>query len=201
MAAFWEQIKKVFSKAEQTNEKKSAAVIHERIERPEDERAAYENWKKSVQKERILQFSRLEYRKEAASEDNYVGSSFYTINKPAAQGFILNFNESMFTPFEFQYYFDYLKEKTLELDYKLYSSDVRIFNRPDYVETIERHYMKPKYRINENHLFVQQYGNVMITQVKKDNKPVYLQLMCNRYQDRKYTPPEDFDHFIQHLFA
>ena len=199
MTGFWDQIKNIFSKSEAAHERQSPATVHELINRTEDERTDYENWKTSKRREDALRFTKMEY--DVLSEENYIGSTFYTISKPAAEGFILNFNEQIFSPLEFQHYFDYLKEKILVLDYKLYSSDLRIFNRPEYVESIERHYMKPRYRFNDEKRFIQQYGNVMVTQIKKNHKPVYIQLMCNRYMDRKYTAPKPFSELIGHLFA
>ncbi len=201
MAAFWDQIKNIFGKSGEVHERQTPAAVHELISRTEEELADYEDWKNSGRKERALQFIQMEYEKDMLSKENYIGSTFYTINKPASEGFILNFNEQIFNPLEFQHYFDYLKEKILQLDYKLYSSDLRIFNRPGHVESIERHYMKPRYRFNDEKRFIQQYGNVMVTQIKKNHKPVYIQLMCNRYMDRKYTAPRPFNELIVHIFT
>jgi len=200
MAGFWDQIKNIFGKSVDVHEQQTPAAVHELINRPEEELKDYESWKNSKRKDQALRFMQMEYKKDVLSEENYLGSTFYTINKPASEGFILNFNEQIFSPLEFQHFFDYLKEKILALDYKLYSSDLRIFNRPRYVESIERHYMKPRYRFNDDKHFIQQYGNIMVTQIKKDHKPVYIQLMCNRYMDRKYTAPMPFKELITHLF-
>lgn len=199
MASFKDFIDKLFGKPrEAPTGHSNQPVIHEMISRSADELEAYEIWKFSSRMERVLQFTKMEYHKNL-EEENLLGATFFTFQQPAAKGFILNYRNDIFSAMEFQHYFDYLKEKILELNYKLYTSDSRSFNRKDHAETIERHYLKPKYQLDEEEKFVQQYGNIIITQIMKDDKPAYIKFMCNHYHDRKYTGHDDFYELIDHI--
>jgi len=171
------------------------------VSRSGEEKAAFEIWQHSTRKDRSLSFIKSEYYNNKSEAHNMVGDTFYTIEKPSTKGFILNFRKEIFSPVEFQHYFDYLKLKILEHNYKLYTSDVRIFDRGDFVETIERHYIKPRFQVSDEDLFIQQFGNVSITHVKKDNRPVRIQFLCHMYSDRKYTVADPFDELISHILA
>ncbi|MCS6967165.1 MAG: hypothetical protein RMJ44_02105 [Cytophagales bacterium] len=106
-------------------------------------------------------------------------------------------------PEPFQFFFDYLRDKTLQIGYQLYTSDRRIYLRSHYTETVEKHYLKPPIDLRvENGKFLpcnQLYGNVLIEYVQIDDQPSFIRLMAHYYQDSLYQPPLPFDDFVKNV--
>lgn len=174
-------------------------VWHGVLERQATDRRGYQQWLESYRMAEMLTFLQEEYHRLKES-DNYVGAVFYHLNQPSAQGFRLNFREELFEQQEFRYYFDYLRDRTLLLDYKLYTSDVRQYDRGSHVETIERHYLKPSWRLAEDgQRMVQQFGNITITHQLHDDRSIHLTFLVQRYADRQYTVAEDYERLIEHM--
>lgn len=130
----------------------------------------------------------------------------------AKDGLIRNFanaNESLkilyspdrYEEFEMQFIADALKYTILQkLPYKTYMSDVRYFIRSDYVKVIERHYLKPKFAMQDEIIQIQQYGNIIIENRKIDNLPYDLHLRVQYYSGRNYTPALEFYELQKILF-
>lgn len=172
-------------------------VVHEVIERSEEEVAGYEAWKASDRHSTQLGFVYQEYHK-VQEEQNTLGSTFYYHDEPASKGFILNFRPDVFTPEDFQHYFDYLKERVREMEYRIYTSDVRSFVREEHAEEIQRHYLKPRHRRRKDQK-VQHFGNITITLVRQNDQPVYIKFMCHSYQDRNFTEATDYRELIEQV--
>lgn len=103
----------------------------------------------------------------------------------------------------FQFFFDHLKEQVLQIGYKLYSSDRRIFVRSDYSETIEKHYLKPPVDLRVENGEVQRcdqrYGNIIIEYIQIDDKPSFIRLMGHYYEDQLYLKPLPFDELLREI--
>ncbi|MCS7018285.1 MAG: hypothetical protein RMJ87_04050 [Cytophagales bacterium] len=104
---------------------------------------------------------------------------------------------------EFQFFFDHLKEQTLQIGYRLYTSDRRIFARSNYSETIEKHYLKPPIDLRIENGAVQpcdqRYGNVIIEHIQIDDKPSFIRLMAHYYQDQLYRKALPFEELLQQI--
>lgn len=104
---------------------------------------------------------------------------------------------------EFQFFFDHLKEQALQIGYRLYTSDRRIFIRPNYSETIEKHYLKPPadLRIVDGQVqrCDQRYGNIIIEYIQIDDKPSFIRLMAHYYEDQLYLKPMPFDELLREM--
>jgi hypothetical protein len=103
----------------------------------------------------------------------------------------------------FQFFFDHLKEQVLPIGYKLYSSDRRIFVRPNYSETIEKHYLKPPIDLRVENGEVQRcdqrYGNIIIEYIQIDDRPSFIRLMAHYYEDQLYLKPLPFDELLREI--
>ena len=195
MSGFKEMWNQLFGKEKATPS--NQPVIHEVIERSETERQDYEKWKESARQAKQLTYVFDEYHKVQETK-NLIGSTFYYLDESSSKGFILNFRPDIFEPEEFQFYFDYLKERVREFDYKIYTSDVRSFVRAEYAEEIQRHYLKPRFRMDQKQMD-QQFGNITITLVRQNDQPVYIQFICHRYADRNYTEATDYRMLIEQV--
>ncbi|MEZ4887202.1 MAG: hypothetical protein R3E32_20895 [Chitinophagales bacterium] len=184
-------IQQLFKKQETSN----VPFVQEIIVRSDEEQAAYQYWKLEDQKDHLLDFLATQMK----SSDQ---SILLKLNSPKSQGFILKYKTvEDHTSFEaFRHLFDYLKEQTLQLNYVKYMSDVKNFVRKTHVETIERHYLKPRFSFDEQTgLADQQYGNVLIEHLLHNEKSIQIKFVCNVYNDRKWTKVLSFEDLMKKI--
>jgi hypothetical protein len=181
-------------------------LIEEELKRNEAYKSSYFKWvnegKYRWLMQKIYEGYALKKRNEASD------LQIHLLHSSGANGFAITYSLLMDEK-EMQYLFDLLKDKTLNLGYKLYTSNRRIFDRTQYVETIEKHYLKPPiHKIepqdsnnpdNNRQLFDQRYGNILIEYIAIDEKPSFLRLMTHYYYDFLYTPVLPFDKLISEL--
>ncbi|WP_116106124.1 hypothetical protein [Lewinella sp. IMCC34191] len=194
MATFWQKITKLFAEAE--NSTPSDPAVHEMIERDEAELTDYARWKNTLARRRLFDWLTDQYAlfQSGVSGDRAVDF----LNTPSSKGFVIHFNETQYTKVEITHFFHYLKERVLELNYRTQISDRRVFSRADWVETQERHYLKPRTRKQRlagpvaRGGLEQKFGNISIELELRDDLPWNLRLRATTYQDAQYSEPESF---------
>lgn len=173
-------------------------LIHEELSRNEQEKHGFERWKLEDAKDNMVRYILQQYKLHHQNA-NYDLNALLFLNTTNSKGFILRYKGISTTKSEFQYLFDYLREQILQhLYYKKYLSDIREFARKDYVETIERHYVKPRFLYDEEKQIVNQlYGNVIIEHTLYNQNPVEIKFMVNSYTDYKYTQVIPFNNLLE----
>lgn len=191
MSNFWDKIKGLFQKAEQSSP--AQPVIHEVIERSTEFEIAYESWKSKLSKRRIIDWLKTEYTTYLIEEEN-LDKAIAFLNTPSAKGFVIHFNQTKYSEEEITFLFDYFKEKVKDLNYRTYLSDTRTYNRPNWVERVDKHYLKPSLKINKDNVndFNQSYGNITIELVYRNDKIWYLKFQAVSYNDRLYKEADPF---------
>lgn len=193
MSDFFDRIKKLFSQAED----ETRPATHELIARTAAETAVYEQWKKSVRLQRILEGFRARLEGRAADVPELY---LQFIDTPKSRGFVLHHEEGILTGNEMRHLLDYFKEQIMAIGYTSYMSDIKNQVRGDIVETIERHYLKPRFDFNEEtNKMAQRFGNITIEYLQKDNQPVDLKLLSNIYSDHKYVEARPFEELMHIL--
>ena len=179
--SFWNQLKSIFQQAGESSP--LAPTIHELIERSPEELTDYERWKRTAGPRRLLDWISNQYQKEkdGLGSDDTIG--FLTTN--STTGFVVYFRQMNYTRAEITHFFDYLRERILTLNYRPDISDRRIFPRRDWVETQERHYLKPRIDFDAER-FDQAFGNITIQFELRDDEPHNLRLRATVYSDALY---------------
>jgi hypothetical protein len=170
-------------------------LVHENIKRNQAEILAYTHWKEAGEGKRRLEqlvnawtFTRMQLRSEWL---------VHLHASPYSNGLALDYTGEL-SKEEFRCLFDYLKECVLELNYRPNGSDRRIIQQANYLETREMHYLKP-YPGTNPQIANQRYGNILIQHVSYDEKPQFIKLMANVYQDRLFTEAGNFEDFMHAL--
>lgn len=191
---FWNQIKNIFTEAE--NSSPSVPTIHELIKRSEEELAAYEYWKTTAGPRRLLDWLSNQYgrHRDGLITDETIGF----LNVQSSEGFVIYFREMNYTREEITHFFHYLKERVLTLDYRSDISDRRIFPRNHWIETQERHYLKPNILYNDV-LMDQVFGNIMIEFELRDEVPHNLRLRATVYNDSLFEAKGSFGGLVMAL--
>jgi len=195
-ADFFQQIyQKIFGKEEGAS---NQPFVSEAVVRNAAFLKKYEMWKSSVKFREALEFLNVHFA-QAKLEGNIPEMGFFSYRSAQSNGFY--FNQLSGIPNEhFVFLFDYFREKVLEQNYQLYTSDRKYDEKPKGIECVERHYLKPNLMRNQQVPVDQLYGNVLIEWYSYDGETAYLKLMANVYSDRNYTRPLDFDDLVEKLF-
>lgn len=193
---FWDQIKNIFQRAEESSP--TDPTVHELIERSPEDEAAYERWKRTAGPRRLMDWIVNQYYRDrdGLGSDDTIG--FLRTN--STEGFVIYFRDMNYGPDEIAHFFDYLRERVLTLNYRPDISDRRIFPRRDWIETRERHYLKPRLDLSAPKLD-QAFGNVMIEYELRDDQPHNLRLRATVYSDALYAEGRSFGGLLEVLAA
>ncbi len=174
------------------------AFITEDITRTEQYQRDYFRWvNEGIYKVHLEKIYNAYINKKANVADEY---HVHILETPYANGFAFSYHPSL-TVRDFNFLFDLFRDQVLNTGYHLKNSGRKIYDRPDYVETKERFYLKPKLKgKNKEQLLDQKYGNIEIENVSIDSKPSYIKLVANVYNDRLYTKALDFNVLLKDLF-
>lgn len=157
----------------------------------------YVEWKSSVQPQALVR----EIGKAYYFKRNRI-NGFYQVHllqSAPANGFALSYHPKIGET-TFKFLFDYWRDRMLSLGYRLKNTDRQTREMPAYVQTTEKHYLKPPARLK--HLPINQlYGNVLLEHVQINRQPSYLKVQVNIYADHLYTEALSFDELAEHLFS
>lgn len=121
----------------------------------------------------------------------------HLLNSQYANGFAITYNEEIDRS-DFQYLFDWLAERTKNLGYHFANSDLQVVNKNTYIESKEKHYLKPL--VGEEEIIDQKFGNILIEHITIDDVPSFIKYTANIYSDRKYRKAEKFEKLTEYLF-
>lgn len=190
----FQYLKDLFDKS--NNSSSSQPLIHELIERTEREQTAYDIWRSSSTRRQVINWLIAEYSSYKNNPQNIDPALEFMDRR--AQGFVIHYHED-YTQEDFQHLMDYLKERTLEIGYRSYMSDVRSYQKEEWVETVQRHYLKPLPQRATKEPINQQFGNITIELVFKNDQTTHLKLMALGYSDHLYQKSRDFKEYMFHL--
>lgn len=197
----WKYFKDLF-KAE-AESSKLKPFIQEPLERSEAEIETYAIWKKTLGKRRLLDWLNAQYAMFTLSGESEIDRTIDFLNTPSAKGFVIHYDTQIHNHKDFVHLFDYLKERVLTMNYKKYMSDVRIYNQTrnnqNYVESIERHYLKPRFVVKEDKTFDQLFGNIKIELLLRNDVIKNLQFSATQYNDRSFAEADTFNDLMREL--
>ncbi|HCX23873.1 MAG: hypothetical protein CMB80_28180 [Flammeovirgaceae bacterium] len=195
MAFFDQIVEQLFPQKSGKNE----ILVHEPIKRSESFQEDYSRWVKSFKRVDLLKsvYSSYELKKQEVIGDPDV----HLLQSNISNGFAVSYNDRIGKD-DFVFFFDWLSEKTNQLDYRRTNSDVTVTARNNQIETLARYYYKPKISAGTTEKLIdQQYGNILIEHISIDDRPTYIRYIVNNYRDRKYTEAEDFEKLADFLFS
>ena len=96
------------------------------------------------------------------------------------------------------YLMEYLKDRLLNISYRLVHSTRKIDEKKEGIDIIEKYYLKPPFPVKMP--YDQIYGNVEIEVLKQDQQEKRLKFLVSVYSDRNYTQPLAFQELLNYLF-
>lgn len=201
MDKFWSYFKSLFQQAEDSSP--SQPLVHEMITRNDEELQDYAFWKDTLVLRRLLDWLSDQYAIYRVDR-NGIDEAIDFLDTPSSKGFVVHFHQTRYSQRDVTHFFDYLKEKVLSLSYRTQISDLRTYNRDGWVETIQRHYLKPGLTIRQPEAdgkFTQKFGNVMIELELRDETVYNLRFRATIYKDSQFKEAAEFKELMQQLVA
>ncbi len=175
------------------------ADVHEVLKRPARDQAAYDAWQNQPECEELVRevAQAYYYKKTNISSELEV----HLLNTAYANGFAVTYAPRVPTK-EFQHLFEYFKDRVVAMGYRVVNADRRIKDKINYVETVEKYYLKPPLHQGdiEAGSINQLYGNVAVEYVLINERPSYIKVQASIYSDRLYQDALHFDDFAEKLF-
>ena len=194
MADFWEYFKNLFRKAEESSP--SDPLIHEVIKRSEEELADFKVWSESLVRRRLLDWLFDQYAIYRVLPED-IDEAIDFLNTPSSKGFAVYFYKTQYSIRDTRHFLDYLKEKVRALKYRVQISDTRTYKKGDWIETVERHYLKPPPNFEPGKKLKQAFGNITLELVFRDEKPYVLKFQATVYKDSLFEDAEEFKELMQ----
>ncbi|MGB3777508.1 MAG: hypothetical protein WA960_04060 [Tunicatimonas sp.] len=179
---------------------KPAVDVHEVLKRPERDRVAYEAWRNEPECETLVREVAQAYYYKKTNINSEL--EVHLLNTAYANGFAVSYVPRVPTK-EFQHLFEYFKDQVAGMGYRVVNADRRIKDKANFVETIEKYYLKPPLHRGDIKAgsIDQLYGNVAVEHVLINDRPSYIKVQASIYSDRLYQDAQHFDDFADRLFA
>ncbi|MCS6831948.1 MAG: hypothetical protein NZ521_00075 [Flammeovirgaceae bacterium] len=199
MENFFDDLVKRLFPSPSEGKKATVPLLTEPIRRSEKEKQAYQAWLHQESYRTVLKDLRESYYFNATN--NLLDLQIFRTN--AANGIALPYHRSISLE-TFQHLFDWWKDKTIQLGYRLQIAERRFLEEPTFIKTIEKYYLKPMLSyvdFEENQPLDQKYGNVLLELHIHDNRPHLLKLLTTIYSDRLYLPAQPFEEFMHIILS
>lgn len=197
MSSFFDQIiKKILPSRPNPQQ----PLVTELLKRTQHQQAAYQEWLRDEQHISLLEsISKAYYLKLQKLTSDI---QLHLFASPYANGFAITYDETSMGKQDLMFLCEYFKDTILTLNYSLKSSQREITDKGNFVNTLERYYLKPeaKEAILKKKPIDQLYGNLLLEYVLVDEKPSYLKVLSTIYADRTFSPAKDFNDLVQILF-
>jgi len=190
MSDWWAKIKTIFSKTELSSPTQPA--IHEVIKRSDDHIQKYEQWKESVVHSQLLNWISEQYAS-YRQDRSTTNTSIDFLNTPSTKGVAIHFGDMNYSTDDARFLFDYFREAIKKHNYRTQVSDTRTYSKSTWVETVERHYLKPRPQYDDLGKIDQAFGNITILLTLRDEKVYSLKLSATAYVDRLFNDAKGFE--------
>lgn len=98
---------------------------------------------------------------------------------------------------ETKFFMEFFKDKIQSIGYQKQLADQRIFETAKGIETIERYYLKPPFKLNDEDKKLQQFGNIILSCSTTGEDDTEFQCLCHFFKDRQYKAAEPINHLLE----
>ncbi len=194
MPSWWSKIKSIFNQSELSSPTQPA--IHEIIKRSEEFLEEYDTWKGGPKHKKLLNWISEQYAI-YQNKDGKLSESIDFLHTASTKGVAIHLADSNHDTEEARYLLDYFKEKIREHQYRSQVCDTRTYTKNTWIETVERHYLKPKPQYDELGKLDQAFGNITLLLTFRDDKVYNLKMSATAYQDRLFNAEKQFSELMR----
>lgn len=191
----WEQI---FGKYQNPDQ---LLVVKEVVKHTTQQTEKYQEWLLSPASSALIENIRKAYYFKKTNIQSEI--AVHLFQTTAAKGFAISFEHTIFAKNDLLFLIYLWREKILHLGYQEKNAEIQTTDKKNYVERIERYYLKPntKKEVQATQRIDQRYGNLLLEYHWIDQKPSFCKLLATTYSDSLYQPAADYDELIEYLFS
>ena len=131
----------------------------------------------------------------------------------SSKGFVVHFHKTHYSLKEAEYLQLFLRERILNQNYRTQVADTKVYAIKSGTERTDRYYLKPRpdWSAPEGHeggvdnhtadQFNQQFGNVLIELIVRNDAPHFLKFSATVYHDRVYQEALGFGALMQLILS
>lgn len=197
MKSFFDKVyQQLFSQATQTQ-----SPVKILLKRSETDIKAYQDWFQKNKYQELLVKIKKAYALHKI-EETETKPDIYLLDSPYAKGFAVVFDKNLMQKKSLQFLMEYFKDKTRELGYVVKNAQKNLREKSNYIETIEKYYLKPSIKISmqDPAKANQLYGNISLENILRDNKPSMLKVLVTIYSDQLFTDALNYQEYVDFLF-
>jgi hypothetical protein len=98
---------------------------------------------------------------------------------------------------EAKFFMEFFRDKIQSIGYQKQLADQRVYESSNGTETIERYYLKPPFKLDDENKKHQQFGNIILSNTRIGEKYADFQCLCHFFKDRQYTTAEPINHLLE----
>ncbi len=194
----WTWLRQLFQQV--THSTPAHPVLHELIQRSEEEKQDYQHWKQTLVRRRLMDWLWHQYATFCVDPDG-IDEAIDFLDLPAAKGFVIHLHHTRYSDRDARHLMDYLRERVRAIGYRGQLSDRRVFQRDGEIEQVERHYLKPRPGRGAQGKLDQGFGNILIQLTWRDDQLYHLTFQANTYNDYLFEAPRAFEGLMRALAA
>ncbi len=202
MSHLWKYIQSLFRNSAERerprHEAPSSQPLHELIVRSPEELAAMEQWKQTLVCRKLCEWIGHQFAL-YGSLPNEIDETLDFLDTLSSKGFVVHLYKTNYTRQEAVAFFDMLKERVLAQGYRMQISDRRIYRGHSWLETTERHYLKPRPEFGAPGKIRQRFGNITILLILRNDKPWQLKFQATTYRDHLFLEADNFADLMEEL--
>ena len=194
MSSWWSKVKAILTKSELSTPTQPA--IHEIIQRSDAFLEEYEVWKGGPKHKKMLNWISEQYA-DYQNNGSDKSDAIDFLHTASTKGVALHLADLDTNVEEARFLLDYFKEEIREHRYRTQVSDTRTYSKSTWVETVERHYLKPKPQYDDAGKIDQGFGNITLLLTLRDDKVYNLKMSATAYQDRLFNAEKQFSELMR----
>ena len=199
--SWWTEVKALFNSAQESSP--TEPVLHEVLTRHRTHAEAFAEWRGGLVSRRLVDWLADQYAR-YLTDRRRVERSIDFLDTPSSKGFVIHFEDLQYSLREAEFTQLYLRQRVLSREYRTQIADTRTYSRGRHTERTDRYYLKPRTNFTapngpgapmDGHTadqFDQQFGNVLIELVVRDERPHHLRFSAPVYHDRIYRKADSF---------
>lgn len=199
--SLWDSVKNLFAEAEESSP--TTPAVHEPLKRHRTAGEAYARWTRGLVLRRLVGWLADQYAL-YLTDSPQLDEAVDFLDTPSSKGFVVHFAQTGYSLREAEYFQLYLRERVLSRNYRPQVADSRTYTRGGRTERTDRYYLKPRpdfahpdgedapMDMHTEGQFDQQFGNVLIELVVRDEHAHHLRFSATVYHDRIYKDADGF---------
>ncbi len=202
----WKRVRALLGEAAASTHQEP--VIHQVLTRHHHEQEALERWEQALVARRLRDWLAAQFAMFSSGAQR-LDSGIDFLDTPSSKGFVIHFADTQYSLREAEMLQLYLRKQVLAQPYRTQVADTKTYAFSAGTERTDRYYLKPRpawsapvgheggvntYTADQ---FDQQFGNILVELIIRNDAPHQLKFSATAYHDRVYQTALSFAELME----